>query len=259
MNYYYFGYVLVGTPVKLLGILPAIAFNLCIPTLFAMTGIGAFGVAYNVVASRLNTARDDGDSDPQASFAARRKWALRAPNGSPYIAGVAAIVLCLLIGNLDTPREVFTSFASAGGYTSSGNVGPGDFSNYLAGIIHGIGQTAQSGLLQIGADRWYWGPTRILGELPGNSGEIVEMPAFTYILRTCTRICWICHSRCWRWLDHGGDSGCRGNPPPSVDRDRRDAARRADRWPDICHQYLGLVYVHADRDRRPDPGHLPAT
>jgi hypothetical protein len=33
INYYY-GYVLVGTPVKLLGIVPSISYNLILPTLF---------------------------------------------------------------------------------------------------------------------------------------------------------------------------------------------------------------------------------
>ncbi|MDP6770544.1 MAG: DUF2298 domain-containing protein, partial [Anaerolineales bacterium] len=45
INYYYFGYVIAAIPTKLLGILPAITYNLLIPTLFAMTGVGAFCVS----------------------------------------------------------------------------------------------------------------------------------------------------------------------------------------------------------------------
>jgi len=40
INYYYWGYVLVGAPVKVLGIIPSIGYNLIIPTLFAMTVSG---------------------------------------------------------------------------------------------------------------------------------------------------------------------------------------------------------------------------
>jgi uncharacterized membrane protein len=40
INYYYYGFVLVGTPVKLLGIVPSIAYNFILPTLFAIVGIG---------------------------------------------------------------------------------------------------------------------------------------------------------------------------------------------------------------------------
>ncbi len=39
INYYYYGFVLVGTPVKLLGIVPSIAYNFILPTLFAIVGI----------------------------------------------------------------------------------------------------------------------------------------------------------------------------------------------------------------------------
>ncbi len=46
MNYYYFGWVIVGTLVKLTGIVPWVAYNLAVPTLFALTGVGAFSVAF---------------------------------------------------------------------------------------------------------------------------------------------------------------------------------------------------------------------
>jgi uncharacterized membrane protein len=49
LNYYYFGYVIVGVPTLLLKIMPSIAYNLILPTLFATAGIGAFSVAFSVV------------------------------------------------------------------------------------------------------------------------------------------------------------------------------------------------------------------
>ena len=51
LNYYYYGFVIVSIPVKLLGIVPAFAYNLILPTLFSMVGVNAFGVAYNLVAT----------------------------------------------------------------------------------------------------------------------------------------------------------------------------------------------------------------
>ncbi|MHB8748290.1 MAG: DUF2298 domain-containing protein, partial [Aggregatilineales bacterium] len=221
MNYYYFGYVLAGTPVKLLGIMPSIAYNLVLPMLYAFTGIGAFSVAYNVVASRRLYPRDDGDSDPQASFVARRRWALRAPAGSPYIAGVAALALCVVLGNLDTPRVLLTGIANAGGYTGAAidpynalladfinqnnrnptpdedaqlhqeaqNPSPAivaqlqadDLTRYMNSLGKGLNQVITQGFLPISPDRWFWAPTRIIGELPGGSEEIVEMPYFTFV------------------------------------------------------------------------------
>ncbi len=49
INYYYYGFVLVGTPIKLLGIVPSIAYNFVLPTLFAIVGICAFSIGWNLI------------------------------------------------------------------------------------------------------------------------------------------------------------------------------------------------------------------
>jgi YYY domain-containing protein len=48
LNYYYYGFLFVGVLVKWLGIVPAFAYNLILPTLFSMTALGAFSVAWNI-------------------------------------------------------------------------------------------------------------------------------------------------------------------------------------------------------------------
>ena len=48
MNYYYYGYQLLAVLIKLTGLKPTIAFNLAIPTLFALTFIGVFSLAYSL-------------------------------------------------------------------------------------------------------------------------------------------------------------------------------------------------------------------
>ncbi len=55
INYYYFGYVIVGTLIHLTTIVPTIAYNLAVPTIFALTALGAWGVVYNLLAPRLST------------------------------------------------------------------------------------------------------------------------------------------------------------------------------------------------------------
>ena len=52
INYYYYGFVLAGTPVKLLGIVPSIAYNFILPTWFALIAIGAFAIGWNLVGDR---------------------------------------------------------------------------------------------------------------------------------------------------------------------------------------------------------------
>ncbi len=59
INYYYFGYVLM-TSLSLLSVVPTqIGFNLANVTLFALTAVGSFGVAYNLVASSATRLREN--------------------------------------------------------------------------------------------------------------------------------------------------------------------------------------------------------
>jgi YYY domain-containing protein len=53
INYYYFGYVLMAALTSLSGVPTEIAFNLANSALFALTALGAFGVAYNLIAASL--------------------------------------------------------------------------------------------------------------------------------------------------------------------------------------------------------------
>jgi YYY domain-containing protein len=93
-NYYYLGFIIVGVPNLLTGILPSIAYNLILATLFAFVGIGAFGLGFNIL----------------HAFNQTKKAA------SPYLAGVMAVVLTLFIGNLDIPRLLFNAVSELGGY-----------------------------------------------------------------------------------------------------------------------------------------------
>ena len=48
INYYYYGYVIFAALIKLTGIVPTTAFNLTMPTLFALTFGGAFTIVYSM-------------------------------------------------------------------------------------------------------------------------------------------------------------------------------------------------------------------
>lgn len=56
MNYYYYGFVLVGVLVKFLGIVPAFAYNLILPTMFTLIVLGIFSIGWNL----FETMRDEG-------------------------------------------------------------------------------------------------------------------------------------------------------------------------------------------------------
>lgn len=87
LNYYYFGQFLLAVPIKLLGINPAVAYNLALPTLFALTAGGAFCLVFNL-ASRAQERKEDSPSPG-------RGW------GGPALAGLVAAALVAVAGNLD--------------------------------------------------------------------------------------------------------------------------------------------------------------
>ncbi len=208
INYYYFGFVLVGAPALLSGIQPSIAYNLVLPTLFALTGMGAFSVASNLVGPRR---KEQGLATAKAQK--------RAVN--PWVAGAAALMLAVVLGNLDTLRVFGNGLARLGGYTQ-----PQGMVDYLehefalengtqplsierqqlleraqanhfgdrlryewqhgrdlwTGILQGANRWLEGDPLPIASHRWYWAPTRILAETPGTGGNaITEMPWFTFL------------------------------------------------------------------------------
>ncbi len=210
INYYYFGYVLLGAPTLLLGIVPAFAYNLMIPTVFSLTGMGAFSVAYNI----LSRWRKSGGDFEQGKLSRRRL-------GNPWVAGIMALLLCVVLGNLDTVRVVGNGLATLGGYRTpqglqhfliseyesandvtvspdistdlavrAAELHPWDSLRYeinnsvslVRGLLDGSGRFLQGEYLPIGSDRWYWGPSRVLAETPGvRGGAITEMPYFTFL------------------------------------------------------------------------------
>ena len=86
LNYYYWGQFLVAIFVKATGITPAVAYNLAVPTFFALVVGGSFSVVYNLVAGTLRSASPD---EP-----GRSGW-------SPVLAGAAAALFVAVMGNLD--------------------------------------------------------------------------------------------------------------------------------------------------------------
>ncbi|NWG18250.1 MAG: hypothetical protein HXY41_16630 [Chloroflexi bacterium] len=199
INYYYWGYVLVGVPVLMLGIVPSIAYNLIIPTLFALTGIGAFSAAFNVVSAWRERRAESLDPEKLRRV------------GNPWVAGLAALLLTVVLGNLDTPRVFIAEALTRTGYYQQptalqdylvrqyseqhdGASPPADVLSQIieqatresadaaASAARGLSLLFQGQPLDLAPNRWYWAPTRILSEPPVSSGgAIVEMPFFTFL------------------------------------------------------------------------------
>jgi YYY domain-containing protein len=54
ISYYYFGYVIMSMLAQISGVSNGVAFTLTLPTLFSLTGLGTFGVVYDLVTAHLN-------------------------------------------------------------------------------------------------------------------------------------------------------------------------------------------------------------
>lgn len=158
INYYYYGFVLVGSLVKLLGIVPAVAYNLILPTLFAMVAMGAYSVAWN-----LWTA-----------------WKARDGKGSglsPGFVGIAAALAVLILGNLGSIVMIFEGFARLG--AEGAFAIESSLLTKLGWIVRGIGMALGGQTLPFGLGDWYWNPTRII-PAAGESSPITEFPLFTF-------------------------------------------------------------------------------
>lgn len=167
INYYYFGFVLVGMPVKLLGIVPSIAYNFILPLLFAIVGVGAFSIGWNL---------SDEPSSPPVIEAGEGEPA-PLPGDRRLIAGLLAGVLTVVIGNLGTVRMIYEGLqrlAAPGGNIDAANLG-----ERLSWAAAGLGKLLGGTPLPFGPGDWYWIPSRIIPSSPGN--EITEFPFFTFL------------------------------------------------------------------------------
>ena len=157
INYYYFGFVLVATPIKLLGVVPSVGYNLVLPSLFSFAALAAYTVGTNLVA-RLGTA-----------YSSVRLI-------SPRVAGLAAAISLLVIGNLGTVRLIYDGLREVGLRGTEGSQ-PG-----LLAAAAGLGKvlTLQE-TLPGGGHHWYWDPSRAIPAPPGDVGPITEFPFFTFL------------------------------------------------------------------------------
>jgi YYY domain-containing protein len=204
INYYYYGFVLIAVPVKLLGLIPTTAYNLAIPTILSMLGLAGYSVAHNLVAF------------------SRERWpGLRPPN--PRLAGVAAMLALVLLGNLGTVQMVYEGLKRIG--TPVGQE-PGTLVVGAWHALAGAGKyvTLQDNL-QVPADQWYWNPSRAIPPAHGEAGPITEFPFFTFLyadlhahmisrLMTVLALAWMVSWLLWAearlpraWLQMAGSLG----------------------------------------------------
>ncbi len=158
INYYYYGFVLVGVLVKWLGINPAVAYNLILPTLFGLMGLGAFSIGWNL----RESTRQEGEG-----------W-----RSSPWLTGGAASLGMVLLGNLGIVRMIIRGYQRLGG-SGAALEEVSFFTRWFWGAKGFLEALSGSQLPYALAD-WYWFPSRAI-PAPGDVEPITEFPFFTFL------------------------------------------------------------------------------
>lgn len=181
LNYYYYGFMLVGVLIKWLGIVPSVAYNLILPSIFAIIAMGAFSISWN-----LYTGIKKPDPSGSASSEAVDANADEPPKDkqisgfsmSPYWVGLAGALGMALLGNLGTVKMIYQGYqrlAAPGGVIEGANL-----ITRLVWAGEGFFRNLSGQLLPFNIGDWYWLPSRAI-PAPGDVEPITEFPFFTIL------------------------------------------------------------------------------
>ncbi len=167
INYYYFGFVLVATLIHLTGTVPYIAYNLAVPTFFAMTAMGGFAVALNLAEGWWSKPDSDAATD---------NWL--GVGRTVLLAGVCGALFVAVIGNLGQAQLLWDGVRNLSVIKTEG--APSALT-MLAQFGDGLVQMLGGHKLEFRTEWWYWNATRVIPAAQGEAGPINEMPFFTFL------------------------------------------------------------------------------
>lgn len=167
ISYYYFGYLFIAMIASLTQVPPAIAFNLAIPTIFALTATGAYSIGYNLAEGNIR--------GPKGSAGDQTR-----PKGmiGPWFAGACTMFTMLIMSNWEILLELLHS------------KGVGDTSFWKFIGIERLSRPYESGQL-FPLDRedhlWWFRASRVIADYNSTDGSaldytINEFPFFSFIL-----------------------------------------------------------------------------
>ncbi len=168
LNYYWWGFFIGATPVKLLGIVPEVAYNLVVPMFFALSAAATFSVAYNL-------------SEGTRQLMRRRPGGLPISPAGPILAGLLAIFFVMVAGNLKAIGVLEDNFASVSPWNPDIPI-IGSVVVIFGGLYESAFGDASFRDLVYGYD--WWAPSRALTIIPGQENTvtpITEFPFWTYL------------------------------------------------------------------------------
>lgn len=162
INYYYYGFLLSAVLVKWLGIVPSIAYNLFLPSLFSMVALGAFSAGWNILKVLMPPKSEDGGGQPGQI------------KQMPLIGGLFAAAGVLVLGNLGTVRMIWHGIMRL--VAPGGNIDGSNLFQRISWTFQGLPQFLSGTGLPYSTGDWYWIPSRAI---PDN--VITEFPFFTFL------------------------------------------------------------------------------
>jgi YYY domain-containing protein len=169
LNYYYYGFVFIGTLVKWLRIVPSTAYNLVLPTLFSMMALGGFSLAWNLTQkARACRTSPVGSEDPIA----------KSNQYQAYIPAIGGALGMAVLGNLGTVRMFFQGFQKL--VAPAGVIEGVNFVTRWIWTIRGFVKVLLGASLPYSVGDWYWNPSRVI-PAPGDVEPITEFPYFTLL------------------------------------------------------------------------------
>ncbi|MBN1538460.1 MAG: glycosyltransferase family 39 protein [Anaerolineales bacterium] len=196
LNYYYYGLLVMGVPVKWLGIVPSIAYNLIIPSTFAMIAMGAFSLGWNLIKAgekRLmsseedikvdNSEERDANNDLESEESAHHSpltvlHSFFSSFGTPLGVGLASALGTAVLGNMGIALMVFQGYqklAAPGGVIEGAS-----FLQKWVWAFTGFLDVVNGTSLPYSLGDWYWIPSRVI-PAPNDVEPITEFPAFTVL------------------------------------------------------------------------------
>jgi YYY domain-containing protein len=174
INYYYYGYFLVAILIKLTGIASSVAFNLAIPTVFALAVVNVWSLAYNL-ALRLWPAPSGPPLPPLEVRASSplpqgEGLGVRVNRSRPAaLTALLAAFFVAMLGNVDGGGQIVRKLAALSSSSFESNL-PG-----VQTAVRAVGGLAKV----IGPERLpgynYWDPSRVI------PNTINEFPYWSFL------------------------------------------------------------------------------
>ena len=165
INYYYYGFVIAAIPVKLLGIVPSIAYNLLLPTFFSFTAMAAFSFGWNLLIHK---------DKKHTKHPFPQKSKIQRIINNPYSSAILSSIFVLIIGNLGTIKMFIQGIFNLG--LNSFPIRSENLIQTFLIYVNGLKQFLNGTRFNYYPGDWYWIPSRAI---PGE--PITEFPFFTFL------------------------------------------------------------------------------